>query len=493
MKYIDFFKLSYKSFVRSPNFTSKLVFKIMAAFGFLFFVLYMFSLVFLAYYGIKEAFPDKDVFRIANNYLFVYFFVVFYVLMYVQFNQMQVKQFMLLPVSRQKIISFHLLKVFIHPVNLVFAAMLVAYIIILSLHGYRLTSLIFWAIGILSLVYVINFLMFFSNKTQFLQALMGILVFVLLIKMKWLASHLTGLGAFFYTFYEKPYWVLLPVFILCLLLFVLFNYIRRHFYIDDAVKAHQKTKMPRLEMGWMDKFGLMGSLIKNDIRLILRNVRPRQGLIGFFIFFIFSLIIFSKHGESFKQPEFNKILFLMMLTGYFIMQFGNFIPAWDSEYYPLLMTQRITYRQYLEAKWWLLFLSVVLTLVLMLPFLVYGFKLYLLILALAVFNAGVNIPLVLYSGSFRVTPIRLNQKVKAFQNNENFSMKNMLLGILRLIVPILIYFLVRKYAGFNYAVAALVLMGILGLVFKEKILDILARQYIKRKYRMLSGFKKNDE
>jgi len=490
MRYIDFLKLSYKSFMRSPNLSTKIFYKIMAVIGFLFFLLYMLSFVFLAYYGIKEKYPQADVFYKANSYLFVFFFIVIYVLMYLQFDQMQVKYFMLLPVPKRKIITYYLSKILIHPVNLVFLLMILMYVLILYFNGYEPIGLFFWALGVMSMVYLINFLMFFSGKNQFFQAGMSLLFFVLIIKMKWIAEHLSGLGDFFYSLYTRYYVSLILLLILAGTYLLIFRYISKRFYLDDAVKAGKKQVAGKMQLSWIDRFGFTGTLIKNDIRLILRNVRPRQGLIGFVVFYVFAMVLFSDYGGSFQQTQFNKILFLMMLSGYFVMQFGNFIPAWDSEYFPLLMSQGISYRQYLEAKWWLLAVSVLVILVLTLPFLYFGWQVYLLIVALGIFNIGVNIPLVLFSGSFKTSPIKLNMKVKAFQNKENFNFKAMLLGIFRLIGPILIYLLIKKYFGYNYAIGVLLWMGLLGLIFRNYLLDKLSLLYIKRKYQMLAGFKK---
>ena len=269
---------------------------------------------------------------------------------------------------------------------------------------------------------------------------------------------------------------------------LLFYYFKNRFYLDDAIKGHKKNKVQTMNLTWTERFGITGSLIRNDLRLIWRNVRPRQSLIGFIIFYVMSFFLMSRYGGRY-QPEFNKILFLMMLSGYFVLQFGTFIPAWDSQYYPLLMTQNLTYRQYIEAKWNLLSVSVIIILILTLPFLLLGWKVYALLLAMGIFTLGFNLPLVLYSGVFRTTPIKLNEKVKAFQSQDSFKMKTFVVAMLRLIIPIVIYVLVNKHFGYEYGIGFFVLLGLLGLIFKNKILDFIVGQYKKRKYYMLHAFR----
>ena len=41
------------------------------------------------------------------------------------------------------------------------------------------------------------------------------------------------------------------------------------------------------------------------------------------------------------------------------MNFGQFVPSWDSAYYKLLMSQNITYKDYLASKWWLVVIATV--------------------------------------------------------------------------------------------------------------------------------------
>lgn len=322
---------------------------------------------------------------------------------------------------------------------------------------------------------------------------MGLMIFVIIYKMQWLSEHLGFIGAFFYKIYTDPYLIIWPLIFFVSAIAFLYYYLKHHFYLDDAIKKQKKQKVKSLNLSWTEKYGLIGSFVRNDVRLIWRNIRPRQALPGFFIFYVMVFFMFSKYGQHFQQPDFNKVLFLLMLTGFFVIQFGNFIPAWDSEYYPLLMSQSISYRQYLEAKWWLMAVSILVISILALPFLFISWQVYVLILALAIFNLGVNLPLTLLTGAYRQTPIKLNEKVKAFQNRESFKIKSFTFAILKLFVPIIIFILIKNYAGYLYGIIFLFILGLIGLLSKNWFLDRLSRLYIQRKYITLEGFKKIEE
>ena len=51
-------------------------------------------------------------------------------------------------------------------------------------------------------------------------------------------------------------------------------------------------------------------------------------------------------------------------TGGFLFMFGSFVPSWDSQYYPLMMTQNIEYKEYLNSKWSLMIIGTVISTVL---------------------------------------------------------------------------------------------------------------------------------
>ena len=111
---------------------------------------------------------------------------------------------------------------------------------------------------------------------------------------------------------------------------------------------------------------------------------------------------------------------------------------------------------------------------------------------MAVFNIGVNIPMTLFGGMYNTNPIKLNQKVKAFENNNNFNMKLFIYGLMRIALPIIIYLLVEKYISSHYAMLTFVVLGIFGLLFRNSILNFLSKKYIARKYATIAAFSKAD-
>jgi hypothetical protein len=491
MQYIDFFKLGWKKFKRSPNFQKKLAIKILMGIGLLFLLFYMIGLSFLAYYGVKEEYPNEDVFKKASEFLYIYFFIIIYIMMYVSFDGMNVQHYMLLPIVKKKIVNYHILRSLFHPTSIILLFLPLVYSGILLFNGYPAIPVLAWAISVISILFTFILLLFFSGKNALVSVLISLSTFFIIIKIDLLTTYLAPLGLALYKVYENPLLMLIPLLILLTSYFTLYKYIFNRFYIDGAIKAKKKEKISKsYSFAWLNNLGVTGAFLKNDLRMIWRNARPKQGLYGGLSMFVFAILIFSGFTEKMHLPYFYKIFVTIFLTGFFVVQFGSLFPAWDSGHYKLLMTQNLNYKQYIESKWWIMALSVILLTIISLPFIYFGIDVYLLILAMAIFNIGVNIPLTLFSGMYNLTPIKLNQKVKSFQSNDSFSFKLMLYGFLRIAFPIILYLLVEKYISSQYAMLTFVVLGLLGLIFRKPILNFLSRKYIARKYATIAAFSK---
>ena len=105
------------------------------------------------------------------------------------------------------------------------------------------------------------------------------------------------------------------------------------------------------ELKWLDGFGRTSFFLKNDIRLIVRNKRARMAVWMGFAFLFYGLIFMM---DMYDTPL-VKVFVGIFVTGGFLFSFGQFVPSWDSGYYPLMMTQNVPYKEYLKSKWWLFY------------------------------------------------------------------------------------------------------------------------------------------
>src|SRR5690606_38290559 len=180
----------------------------------------------------------------------------------------------------------------------------------------------------------------------------------------------------FYSFYTLPPIFLIPVVSTFILAYITYRDIYKNFYLDKGLepkKAEGKTE----NIEFLNRFGQIGTFLNNDIRLLKRSKAAKSATIGGVLFLFYGLLFFN----AAYQNDFMKFFAGIFVTGGFMMMFGQRVPAWDSSYYPLMMTQNVSYKKYLKAKWALLVLSISVSMILGLAYALISFEFYFIIFA----------------------------------------------------------------------------------------------------------------
>ena len=225
-----------------------------------------------------------------------------------------------------------------------------------------------------------------------------------------------------------------------------------------------------------------------DLKLIWRNKRSKSSVWILVIGLLYGLFFYPQPMYQ-EMPWFFAFIGIFV-TGIFLINFGQFIPAWDSGYYKLLMSQNIKYEQYLKSKYTLMALSVIILFVLSIPYVYFGWKILLAHFAAAIYNLGVNTHVILLGGSFNRKKIDLNQRA-AF-NYQGTGAVQWLIGIPLMFLPLGIFGLSYFLAGFEIGCLVLALLGITGIVFHQKLMTFITDRYVKSKYKMIDAFSQDN-
>jgi len=135
-----------------------------------------------------------------------------------------------------------------------------------------------------------------------------------------------------------------------------------------------------------------------DLRMLWRNKRPRSTVFIVLIGLFYGLFFYP--NPLYQDMPAMYVFVGIFVTGIFLINFGQFIPAWDSGYYKLLMSQNIPYKDYLQSKYLLMASSSFLMFVLSIPYVYFGWKVLLIHFAAMIYNIGINTHVLLYAGSF---------------------------------------------------------------------------------------------
>ncbi len=261
-------------------------------------------------------------------------------------------------------------------------------------------------------------------------------------------------------------------------------FLRRNFYLENLEKSTGEKRSA--DFNWLQRFGTYGDLIAIDIKLILRNKRPRTLLLLSVIFLFYGYFFFKP--ENLKAGNLGIILVgSIFITGMFMVSYGQFIFAWQSSHFDGMMAANIQIKTYIKSKMMLLisFSSIAFLLSLFYGFL--SWKLIPVLLAAWLFNIGVHSVLTGFIGTRNYKGLDLS-KGSSF-NYQGTGAAQWLYSLIILVVGTIIYLpfalLINKWAG----IAAIGIAGLISLLMQDWWLDKITMNFKKRKYKMLEGFR----
>ena len=486
-----FLNLEFKSFFRSASLGTSIVIKIFTALAALYFALIFISGGLLAYKLIKDEL-HLDPLITVNKFLIYYFVLDLTIRFFFQkMPVLNIKPLLHLPISRATIVHFTLGKTVLSFFNWVQAFFFIPFSLILIYKGhYPIQNVIFWHLGIIGIVYCLNFInVLLNNKDAVFYPIVAVVIGCGLAQYYKFFNITDFTFPFFNGLYQTPFFFLIPIILAVVLYYFSFNYFKSNLNLDEGLVT--KADVAKTEnLTWLNQFGTLGIFLKNDIKLLKRNKRSKTTIYMSVFFLFYGLFFFSNpiYANSSTIKAFSGIF----ITGGFLLNFGQFVPSWDSSYYQLMMSQNIRYKDYLSSKWWLMVIGTTIASILASFYIVYGWQTYLIILAGAVYNIGVNSHVVLLAGAYVKTPIDLTQAKGAFGDKKAFNIKTVLLGLPKILVPVLLYFIGSFFFSPNVGILLLAFAGVLGFAFKNKMFTIIEKVYKTEKYATIAAYKQKN-
>lgn len=484
-----FLNLEWKQYFRSSYWQKNIGIKILLGF----FALYLIGMFFMLGVGIypalKKLFPNKDPFLIVNEFLFFWVLGDLMARFFLQkLPVMTVKPLLTLPIKRSKIINYVLGKSVLSFFNFLPLFAFIPFGLVLLSKGYDASQIIPWVLTLGVIVLIINFLNFIienlSAKSD-LSFLPLIAVSSSLFALNYFNivnfSELISKGIL--AIANTPVLILIPVVILIFLYLANYRILKSNLFLDSAVQD-KVEEAKTSDYTWTKRFGDIAPFMQLDLKLILRNKRSKSTLWIMIIGLLYGLFFYPQ--PEYADKEFFFAFIGIFSTGIFLINFGQFIPAWDSSYYKMLMSQNFKYERYLKSKFMLMSISVILLFLLGIPYVYFGWKILIAHFAAAVYNIGINTHVIMFGGTFNRKKINLDQKA-AF-NYQGTGAVQWLIGFPLMLVPMAIFGLVNWLINFEIAIITLITLGLLGIVFHQKLMTAITKKYIANKHAMVHAF-----
>ena len=482
-----FLKLEWKQFFRSASFGKSIALKIIMAF-FVLWILGSFLMMGIGgYFALKKFYPEQDPLQIVNSILiFAILGDLIFRYMMQKLPVMNIKPLLILPIKKEKLVHYVLGKSAFSGFNFLSLFFYIPFAVVLIGQGYNPVGVLGWLFAMFFIAQATNFLNFLINKSDKIFAFIVTLLLGLFALQKFTSLDVSIYSQqIFNTIVANPVFATIPLIIALTLYYVNFKILRERVYLDDLV-AVKTEEANTADLSWIEKLGDVAPFIKNDIRLIWRNKRTKTVFLMSFLFLFYGLIFFTQ--ETYQKMPAMLMFAALFVTGGFTLNYGQFIPAWDSAHYKMLMSQSFRYRKFLDSKWFLMVAMTTVLYFLSFPYLYFGTKIFLMITCGAIFNIGFNSLFLLYAGSFNRKRIDLTKG--GFGNTQGTSATQFLIIIPLMLFPMAIFWVFNQFVGYSSGFIVVALVGVLGLVFKNYFMNLIEKKYIKDKYAMINAFGK---
>ncbi len=246
-------------------------------------------------------------------------------------------------------------------------------------------------------------------------------------------------------------------------------------------------KKQSAEYAWLQRFGELGDLMGMDLKMILRNKRTRYVLLISVLILFYGFIFYKP--QYLQQNRYSVVLVgSVFVTGVFIINYGNFLFSWQSAQFDGLMTSNINIRTYIKSKFLLFNMVSTLSIIVASLYGLISWKILPLQLASYFYNIGINTVIAVYFATRSYKGINLGQS-SSF-NYQGMSAAQWIYAFGVMLPPFIIYGLCTLIAPPWVGIVVLGTLGLVSFLLQDWWIGLLTKEFQKRKYLILEGFRK---
>jgi Family of unknown function (DUF5687) len=489
MKLSTFLSHQWIGFWRARNANKSLALQIILGIFYLFIFLEVAGLGIVLPYLIQESMPGKDPSVLFCSYIIYYFLIgLLFRFQLQELPSLSIQPYLAQNIKRSSMLRFLNVRSLFHFINFLPLFVFIPFTVVILVPAYGALSAMCFLIAMFSLVLNNHFLNMYikrksvSNSWWFLAIVVILSIFKALDYYQLISFEKSSAQIFIYLL-KHPLVGIIPVTI-ALITFLLHNqYLRSHLYLEELV-SEKKMKAGK-SFTFLDRFGDIGEMIALDLKLIFRNKRPRSLMILSGVILFYGLMFYPQYLRT--QNYTMVFLFAILITGLFISNYGQFLFAWQSGHFDGMMSYNFNVKQYIRAKFSLLITVCTLQFIIASLYGLMGWQILPIQLAAFLYSIGVNSFLVIYASTYNYRYINLSKS--GTMNFQGIGGMQWLQSIFISFGPVLVFFLLNKFAGFWPAIIFICSLGIIGLAFNEAIINWLVKQFNIRKYKILEGFR----
>ena len=479
-----------KAFWRSKN-TGKSI-AIRLVMGFM--ILYLLACVLIAGLFLNEildqAFPHDDVVVSFCGIILLYF--LFDLLMRMQLQELptlRVQPYLHLPVKRNTVVGYLAFTAMLSFFNLWPLILFIPFILKVILADSGVVTALAFIVAIVGFMLFNNYFALLIKRKANLNGwvFLGFAAALILIITGDFRFHLYSVRNISYLYFghliTNPVLVLVPVILAVAMYYINFNYLKQNLYLEELSSRKASAYKSSTEFPLLSRFGRVGDLVANELKLIFRNKRPRSALVMGLFFMFYGLIFYTnaQYGQSWY------IFVGMFMTGIFIISYGQFMYSWQAAHFDGLLVTKINFADFLKAKYLLFTMVSTVAFILTTPYAYFGWKIVLVHFVMYLWNIGINTTIVLFFANRNAKRIDLTKG--ASFNWEGVGATQMLLSFPLIITPYIIYLPFSLFKHADIGLGILAAIGIIFILTRDFWIKKLEADFMQKRYTIAEGFR----
>lgn len=486
--YGQLLKHYYKEKTRNPVWANSLWIRILIIFLMLYFGLNFLVVGIFFPEIVGEVHPTLDPLKLLNSFIIFYILIDLGVRLFFQeFPELKIQHYLLLPIKRSSLYRFLMIRSTLTFFTLYPLFILIPAYIRLALPDFGVLGGSLWLLGMLLLIPANTFTAFylkrqFGRKTIIpvifiaVAVLLGVLTIYEILPLDVFSEFLFyHIGSLFFP-------ILLPMGYFLLATWLIYKNLSDTAYFETP--ADVPGRRSRQRFSFLKKYGMIGELIRMDLRLIFRNKRPRVQIIMVLLFLLYGFFFYTQ--DSYQNP----LIYLfwgIYFTGIVGISYAQLLLSWESSYFEFLSLRNFNMEFYFKSKYIFYAVTSFLTYLLTLPYAFFDAEIALVNTVCLLLNLGLSFPILIYFSSYNSKPIDLGKG--AFFNTEGSNVKQFIVVIPILLGPLLVfspfYLFGWEYTGY----AVLAGLGIVGILASPYILKAAENLHNEKKYKLVESYR----
>jgi hypothetical protein len=426
------------------------------------------------------------------NRVMIYYFFCEIILRYIlqTIPAMDVYPYLHLPIPRRRIINFFIIRTLVSLPNSFVLLLFAPFAITVVTNDYGIVTAVIWLLSLLMISLIFHFIILLIKRHLQQSA-------IAMVSLLFLMCVFVGLGTIgkldTSTLSENLFSELLndhtiPLILFSILFFfyiVTYFTLRRALYIDE-LGVVEREYFSTMNGPFFKKIPLLSTWLKLELKMIFRHKRTREVFSSAILLFFVEVVLCKVVPN--RQAHFSFLVFGILCSGMFLVNYGQALFSWQGMHFDFTLTQPTPLRKFVDSKYVLLAGSTALWFLLSVPLVFFHWSFLVINLAAVLYNIGVNLIVVMNMSMWGTK--RIDLTIGGSLNYEGMGAAQWGMSIPVIAGPIAIY-LPFSLLGYPFAgIFAVGLVGIIGILFRKRLLDLTFRRLYGFRYKMAGNYRK---